>query len=74
MICVTVCGGCSNAAYFLLLFLCFAAQILAQAKTLLTQDVTDSLESAYGDLNEYLRSRIAAEVRNQKTSVGILTP
>ena len=28
---------------------------------------------AYGDLNEYLKSRIEAEVRSQKMGVGTLT-
>lgn len=46
---------------------------VAQAKNLLTAEVAAFLESAYGDLNEYLQSRIEAEVRNQKMGVGTLT-
>lgn len=46
---------------------------VAQAKNLLTAEATAFLESAYGDLNEYLKSRIEAEVRNQKLAVGALT-
>ena len=46
---------------------------VAQAKNLLTAEATAFLESAYGDLNEYLKSRIEAEVRNQKMGVGTLT-
>ena len=46
---------------------------VAQAKNLLTAEATAFLESAYGDLNEYLKSRIEAEVRNQKLAVGTLT-
>ena len=42
------------------------------AKNLLTAEATAFLESAYGDLNEYLQSRIEAEVRNQKHDVGAL--
>ncbi len=45
---------------------------VAQAKNLLTAEATAFLESAYGDLNEYLKSRIEAEVRNQKMEVGTL--
>ena len=41
---------------------------VAQAKNMLTAEAMAFLESAYGDLNEYLRSRIEAEVRNQKRS------
>ena len=46
---------------------------VAQAKNLLTAEATAFLESAYGDLNEYRKSRIEAEVRNQKLAVGTLT-
>ena len=46
---------------------------VAQAKNLLTAEATAFLESAYGDLTEYLQSRIEAEVRNQKMGVGTLT-
>ncbi len=46
---------------------------VAQAKNLLTAEAAAFLESAYGDLNEYLKSRIKAEVRNQKMGVGTLT-
>lgn len=45
---------------------------VAQAKNLLTAEATAFLESAYGDLNEYLKSRVEAEVRNQKMEVGTL--
>ena len=45
---------------------------VAQAKNLLTAEAAAFLESAYGDLNEYLQSRIEAEVRNQKMGVGTL--
>ena len=46
---------------------------VAQAKNLLTAEATAFLESAYGDLTEYLQSRIEAEVRNQKMGVGAST-
>ena len=46
---------------------------VAQAKNLLTAEAAAFLESAYGDLNEYLQSRIEAEVRRQKMGVGALT-
>ena len=46
---------------------------VAQAKNLLTAEATAFLESAYGDLTEYLQSRIEAEVRNQKMGMGTLT-
>ena len=46
---------------------------VAQAKNLLTAEAAAFLETAYGDLNEYLQSRIEAEVRNQKMGVGPLT-
>lgn len=46
---------------------------VAQAKNLLTAEAITYLQTAYGDLNEYLKSRIEAEVRNQKMGVGILT-
>ena len=46
---------------------------VAQAKNLLTAEAAAFLESAYGDLNEYLQSRIEAEVRNQKMGMGTLT-
>ena len=46
---------------------------VAQAKNLLTTEAAAFLERAYGDLNEYLKSRIEAEVRNQKMGVGTLT-
>ncbi|RKJ41916.1 hypothetical protein D7X94_00045 [Acutalibacter sp. 1XD8-33] len=46
---------------------------VAQAKNLLTAEAAAFLENAYGDLNEYLKSRIEAEVRNQKMGVGTLT-
>ena len=46
---------------------------VAQAKNLLTAEAAAFLETAYGDLNEYLQSRIEAEVRNQKMGVGTLT-
>ena len=46
---------------------------VAQAKNLLTVEAMAFLESAYGNLNEYLQSRIEAEVRNQKMGVGTLT-
>ena len=46
---------------------------VAQAKNLLTHEAMAFLESAYGDLNEYLKRRIEAEVRNQKMGVGTLT-
>lgn len=44
---------------------------VAQAKNLLTAEAITYLQTAYGDLNEYLKSRIEAEVRNQK--VGVIT-
>ena len=46
---------------------------LNQAKSLLTAEAIIYLEDAYGDLTEYLKSRIEAEVRNQKLGVGTLT-
>ena len=46
---------------------------VAQAKNLLTAEAAAFLESAYGDLNEYLQSRIEAEVRNHKMGMGTLT-
>ena len=46
---------------------------VAQAKNLLTAEAAAYLQTAYGDLNEYLKSRIEAEVRNQKLGVGTLT-
>ena len=46
---------------------------MAQAKNLLTAEAAAYLQTAYGDLNEYLKSRIEAEVRNQKMGVGTLT-
>ena len=46
---------------------------VAQAKNLLTAEAAAYLQTAYGDLNEYLKSRIEAEVRNQKMGVGTLT-
>ena len=46
---------------------------VAQAKNLLTAEATAFLESAYGELTEYLQSRIEAEVRNQKMGMGTLT-
>ncbi|WP_217958716.1 hypothetical protein [Acutalibacter muris] len=46
---------------------------VAQAKNLLTAEAITYLQTAYGDLNEYLKSRIEAEVRNQKMGVGTLT-
>ena len=46
---------------------------VAQAKNLLTAEATAFLESAYGDLTEYLQSRIEAEVRNQKIGMATLT-
>ena len=46
---------------------------VAQAKNLLTAEAINYLQAAYGDLNEYLKSRIEAEVRNQKLGVGTLT-
>ena len=46
---------------------------VAQAKNLLTAEAAAFLENAYGDLNEYLKSRIEAEVRDQKMGVGTLT-
>lgn len=46
---------------------------VAQAKNLLTAEAAAYLQMAYGDLNEYLKSRIEAEVRNQKMGVGTLT-
>lgn len=46
---------------------------LAKAQSLLTEEARDFLQTAYGDLNEYLKSRIEAEVRNQKMGVGTLT-
>lgn len=46
---------------------------LAQAKNLLTAEAAAFLENAYGDLNEYLKSRIEAEVRNQKMGMCTLT-
>lgn len=46
-----------------------------KAKELLTEDARKFLEEAYGDLNEYLISKIEAEVRRQKNeeplAVGI---
>lgn len=45
---------------------------IAQAKNLLTAEAVKYLEDAYGDLTEYLKSRIEAEVRNQKFGVGTL--
>ena len=46
---------------------------VAQAKNLLTAEAAAFLENAYGDLNEYLKSRIEAEVRNQKMCMCTLT-
>ena len=46
---------------------------VAQAKNLLTAEAAAFLENAYGDLNEYLKSRIEAEVRNQKMGMCTLT-
>ena len=46
---------------------------VAQAKNLLTAEAAAYLQTAYGDLNEYLKSRIEAEVRRQKMGVGTLT-
>ncbi|MDE6260392.1 MAG: hypothetical protein K2M42_05955 [Oscillospiraceae bacterium] len=46
---------------------------IAQAKNLLTAEASKYLENAYGDLTEYLKSRIEAEVRNQKLGTGTLT-
>ena len=46
---------------------------LEQTKSLLTVEAIKYLKDAYGDLNEYLKSRIEAEVRNQKMGVGTLT-
>ncbi len=39
---------------------------VARTKKLLTADAKAFLESVYGDLNEYLQSRIEREVCNQK--------
>lgn len=39
---------------------------IVTAKSLLTAEATEYLKVAYGDLTEYLKSRIEAEVRNQK--------
>lgn len=41
-----------------------------KARGLLTAEAVKFLENAYGDLNEYLRSLIEAEVRNQKLTAG----
>ena len=46
---------------------------LDKAKDLLTVEAKVFLESAYGDLNGYLKSRIETEVRNQKQSVNVLS-
>ena len=46
---------------------------VAQAKNLLTAEAITYLQTAYGDLNEYLKSRIEAEVRNQKMGMCTLT-
>lgn len=53
-------------------YLAAAADAVAQAKNLLTAEAAAYLQTAYGDLNEYLKSRIEAEVRNQKLGVGTL--
>ncbi len=45
---------------------------IAQAKNMLTAEAAGFLQNAYGDINEYLKSRIEAEVRNQKMGVGTL--
>lgn len=45
---------------------------ITQAKNLLTADAMSYLQTAYGDLNEYLKGRIEAEVRNQKQGFGTL--
>jgi len=45
---------------------------IAQAQNLLTAEAITYLETAYGDLQEYLKSRIEAEVRNQKQGVTML--
>lgn len=45
---------------------------LDQAKSLLTAEAIEYLDTTYGDLNEYLKSRIEAEVRNQKQGVTML--
>ena len=53
-----------------------AAALLEKAPDydyLLTAEAITHLQTAYGDLNEYLKSRIEAEVRNQKMGVGTLT-
>ncbi len=44
---------------------------VAKAQALLTEESKDFLAEAYGDLAQYLESRIEAEVRNQK--LGIVT-
>ena len=46
---------------------------VAQAQNLLTAEAAAYLQTVYGELNEYLKSRIEAEVRNQKMGVGTLT-
>lgn len=43
---------------------------IEKARGLLTEEAAKFLTKAYGDLNEYLRSLIEAEVRNQKLTSG----
>ncbi|RKJ40220.1 hypothetical protein D7X94_08725 [Acutalibacter sp. 1XD8-33] len=45
---------------------------LGQAQSLLTKEAKAFLKEAYGDLEAYLKSRIEAEVRNQKTALPVL--
>jgi len=45
---------------------------IEKAKALLTTEVRAFLEKTYGDLNEYLRTRIEAEVRTQKQAEPLL--
>lgn len=48
---------------------------LEVAKKQLTQEALEFITTAYGDITEYLTSRLEAEVRNQKSSptlVGVV--
>lgn len=43
------------------------ATAVEKAKSLLTAEATAFIEEAYGDLTDYLKTNIEAEVRNQKS-------
>lgn len=46
---------------------------IEKAKSLLTAEAAAFLEEAYGDLADYLRTNIEAEVRNQKNGMAFGT-